>query len=61
MGRGRSQTNAGAQHGAGLVVLRMAEITLIDAVVSAQMIAEVGRNLGTCARCWRIWGDYSRG
>jgi predicted nucleic acid-binding protein len=33
------------EHGASLVVLRMAEITLIDAVASEQVIAEVARNL----------------
>jgi hypothetical protein len=32
-------------HGASLVVLRMAEITLIDAVVSRQVITEAERNL----------------
>ncbi len=34
-----------SEHGASLVVLRMAEITLIDAVVSQQVIAEAERNL----------------
>ncbi len=34
-----------SEHGASLVVLRMAEITLIDAVVSEQVIVEVERNL----------------
>jgi len=34
-----------SEHGASLVVLRMAEITLIDAVVSEQVIAEAERNL----------------
>jgi predicted nucleic acid-binding protein len=33
------------EHGASLVVLRMAEITLIDAVVSEQVIAEAEYNL----------------
>ncbi|MEO7911012.1 MAG: PIN domain-containing protein [Roseiflexaceae bacterium] len=33
------------EHGASLVVLRMAEITLIDGVVSEQVIIEVERNL----------------
>ncbi len=33
------------EHGASLVVLRMAEITLIDAVTSEQVIIEVERNL----------------
>ena len=36
---------SGSEHGASLVVLRMAEITLIDAVVSEQVIVEVERNL----------------
>jgi len=36
---------APSEHGASLVVLRMAEITLIQAVVSEQVIAEVERNL----------------
>lgn len=36
---------SGSEHGASLVVLRMAEITLIDAVASAQVLAEVERNL----------------
>src|SRR6266545_3679079 len=34
-----------SEHGASLVLLRMAEITLIDAVVSEQVIVEVERNL----------------
>ena len=34
-----------SQHGASLVVLRMAEITLIDAVASHQVAVEVERNL----------------
>ena len=34
-----------SEHGASLVVLRMAEITLIDAIVSEQVIVEVERNL----------------
>jgi predicted nucleic acid-binding protein len=33
------------EHGASLVVLRMAEITLIDAVTSEQVVTEVERNL----------------
>ena len=33
------------EHGASLVVLRMAEITLIDAVASQQVITEAERNL----------------
>lgn len=36
-----------SEHGASLVVLRMAEITLIDAIVSEQVITEVERNLET--------------
>lgn len=35
-----------SEHGASLVVLRMAEITLIDAVASQQVLVEVERNLG---------------
>src|SRR5215207_4472865 len=34
-----------SEYGASLVVLRLAEITLIDAVVSGQVIIEVERNL----------------
>lgn len=34
-----------SDHGASLVVLRMAEITLIDALASEQVIAETKRNL----------------
>lgn len=34
-----------SEHGASLVLLRMAEITLIEAVVSQQVLAEVERNL----------------
>jgi len=33
------------QHSASLVILQMAEITLIEAIVSQQVIAEVERNL----------------
>src|SRR5439155_26470473 len=36
---------APSEHGASLVVLRMAEITLIDAVTSEQVIVEAERNL----------------
>ena len=36
---------APTEHGASLTVLRMAEITLIQALASAQVIAEVERNL----------------
>lgn len=32
-------------HGASLVVLRMAEITLVEAIISEQVIVEVERNL----------------
>lgn len=34
-----------SEHGASLVVLRMAEITLIEAVVSQQVVVEAERNL----------------
>ncbi|HSH01014.1 MAG TPA: PIN domain-containing protein [Anaerolineae bacterium] len=34
-----------SEHSASLVILRLAEITLIDAVVSEQVITEVTRNL----------------
>ena len=34
-----------SEHGASLVVLRMAEITLIEAITSQQVITEVKRNL----------------
>ncbi len=34
-----------SEHGASLVILRMAEITLIDAVASQQVISEAERNL----------------
>jgi predicted nucleic acid-binding protein len=34
-----------SEHGASLVVLRLAEITLIDAIVSEQVITEAERNL----------------
>jgi predicted nucleic acid-binding protein len=34
-----------SEHGASLVILRMAEITLIRAITSEQVIAEVERNL----------------
>lgn len=36
---------APSEHGASLVILRMAEITLLDAYASAQVIEEVERNL----------------
>ena len=35
-----------SEHGASLVVLRLAEITLIKAITTQQVIAEVERNLG---------------
>ena len=35
-----------SQHGASLLILRMAEITLIEAVASQQVITEAERNLG---------------
>lgn len=35
-----------SEHSASLVILRMAEITLIDAVASQQVITEAERNLG---------------
>ncbi|MFC2030123.1 PIN domain-containing protein [Chloroflexota bacterium] len=34
-----------SKHGASLVILRLGELTLIDAVVSKQVVAEVERNL----------------
>lgn len=37
---------APAEHGASLVLLRLAEITLIEAITSEQAIAEAERNLG---------------
>lgn len=58
-----------SEHGASLVVLRMAEITLIDALASQQVIVEVERNLGgylpaalpafrlLVSRCLRIVAD----
>lgn len=33
------------EHGASLLILRMAEITLIEAIASVQVVAEVERNL----------------
>jgi len=58
---------APSEHGASLVVLRMAEITLLEAYVSQQIMTEVERNLATrryscctraifscvCAICWQ--------
>ena len=61
-----------SEHGASLVVLRMAEITLIDAIVSEQVIAEVERNLAgylpialptfrqLVSRCLRVVADPTR-
>jgi len=58
-----------SQHGASLVILRMAEITLIEAVTSRQAIAEAERNLAEklpvalptfrllVARCLRVVPD----
>jgi len=37
---------APSEHGASLVVLRMAEITLLEAYASQQVVVEVERNLG---------------
>ncbi len=60
---------APTEHGASLVILRMAEITLIEAVTSEQAIAEVERNLSAkmpaalptfrllVARCLRVVSD----
>jgi predicted nucleic acid-binding protein len=60
---------APSQHGASLVVLRLAEITLIEAVTSQQIIAEAERNLAEklpaalpafrliASRCLRIVPD----
>jgi hypothetical protein len=57
------------EHGASLVVLRMAEITLIDAVTSQQVIVEAERNLdeklpaalsafqAIVSRCLRVVSD----
>lgn len=58
-----------SEHGASLVILRMAEITLIDAVASQQVISEAERNLAAkipdalpafrllASRCLRIIQD----
>lgn len=58
-----------SEQGASLVVLRMAEITLIDAVTSVQVITEVERNLAgylpsalpvfrmLVSRCLRVIAD----
>lgn len=57
------------EHGASLVILRMAEITLIDAVASQQIVSEAERNLAAkipealpafrllASRCLRITPD----
>jgi len=57
------------EHGTSLMVLRMAEITLIDAVTSQQVIVEAERNLGDklpaalsafqviVSRCLRVVSD----
>lgn len=58
-----------SEHGASLVVLRLAEITLIEAVTSQQVIVEVERNLADylpsalptfrmlVSRCLRVVAD----
>jgi hypothetical protein len=60
-----------SEHGASLVVLRMAEITLIDALASQQVVAEAERNLADylpaalpafrmiVSRCLRVVPDPS--
>jgi hypothetical protein len=60
---------APGEHGASLVILRMAEITLVEAVTSQQAIAEAERNLTAklpralpvfrllVARCLRVVPD----
>jgi predicted nucleic acid-binding protein len=60
-----------SEHSASLLVLRMAEITLVEALVSEQVIAEVERNLAEklpqalpvfrliASRCLRIVPDPS--
>jgi hypothetical protein len=60
---------APSEHGASLVLLRMAEITLIEAVTSQQVVAEAERNLADklpntlpafrliVARCLRVVPD----
>jgi len=62
-----------SEHGASLVLLRMAEITLIEAVVSQQVLAEVERNLQAklpralpafhliVSRCLQVISDPSQG
>jgi len=61
-----------SEHGASLVILRMGEITLIDAVTSRQAISEAERNLAAkmpaalstfrllVERCLRVVTDPSR-
>ena len=60
------------QHSASLVILRMAEITMIEAVTSQQVITEVERNLSAklpkalpafhllVSRCLRVVPDPTR-
>lgn len=62
-----------SEQGASLVVLRMAEITLIEALTSEQVITEVERNLSgalpaalpafrlLASRCLRVVADPARG
>ena len=62
-----------SEHGASLVLLRMAEITLIEAVVSQQVLTEVERNLQAklpralpafhliISRCLQVVPDPSQG
>ncbi len=62
---------APSEHGASLVVLRMAEITLVEAVTSRQVVLEAERNLAAkmpealpafrliVARCLRVVDDPS--
>jgi len=63
---------APTEHGASLTILRMAEITLIDAVASQQVVAEAERNLARklppalpafqviVSRCLRLVADPTR-
>ena len=60
-----------SEHGASLLVLRLAEITLLEALTSQQVIAEAGRNLAeklpqalpafqlVVSRCLRVVPDPS--
>jgi predicted nucleic acid-binding protein len=62
---------APSEHGASLVILRMAEITLIEAITSQQVMHEVERNLADklpaalpafhliAARCLQVVADPS--